>query len=70
VAGEGDGSALDEVARAAQDAESATARLTAAVATARRQGASWAQIGERAGMSRQAAHERWAKVAAQGEQEN
>lgn len=34
-----------------------------AALTARRQGATWQQIGEALGMSRQAAHERWGNIA-------
>lgn len=45
--------AADEVARAQE-------RLDAAVRGARTSGASWAQIGDAAGITKQSAHERWA----------
>ncbi|NKY87513.1 hypothetical protein [Nocardia veterana] len=50
-------SAAEAVAAAQQD-------LTDAVRVAREQGASWEEIGRAAGMTRQSAHERWAKVVA------
>jgi len=47
---------------AAAAAHAATAvRLDAAVDDARRAGATWADIGRAAGISRQSAHERWGK---------
>lgn len=51
--------ALAAVLGAATEVRSATQRLEDAVLAARAAGASWAQIGEASGMSRQAAHERW-----------
>ncbi|MBF6301652.1 hypothetical protein IU459_29540 [Nocardia amamiensis] len=46
---------------AAAEVTAAQARLTEAVRQARADGASWDAIGKAAGMSRQAAHERWAR---------
>lgn len=48
------------VRRAAGQVARAQARLDAAVREARAAGASWAEIGDAAGMTRQSAHERWA----------
>lgn len=48
------------VRRAAGEVARAQARLDTAVRRARASGASWAQIGDAAGMTRQSAHERWA----------
>ncbi|MBF6393825.1 hypothetical protein IU443_28255 [Nocardia farcinica] len=53
-----------DVRYAAAEVAEAEARLTAAVAAARKQGASWEAIGRAAGMTRQSAHERWARVIA------
>jgi hypothetical protein len=50
--------AVRDAARAAQEART---RLDDAVAAARAAGASWAGIGEAAGISRQSAHERWGR---------
>lgn len=44
----------------ARAVNAAQARLTEAVRTAREAGASWADIGSAAGITRQSAHERWA----------
>lgn len=44
---------------AANTARRSEARLEEAVVAAREAGATWAQIGEAVGMSRQSAHERW-----------
>ncbi len=51
--------ALRSLERSSADLRSAQRRLEDAVLAARDAGASWAQIGDAAGMSRQAAHERW-----------
>jgi len=51
--------ALTEVQAAAGAAAQAKLRLDAAVALARHSGASWADIGRAAGMTRQSAQERW-----------
>lgn len=48
------------VSDAAAQSRAAAARLDAAVAQARQAGASWETIGRGAGITRQAAHERWA----------
>lgn len=53
-----------DVRYAAAEVAEAEARLTAAVAAARKQGATWEAIGRAAGMTRQSAHERWARVIA------
>jgi len=58
------GPATDElyaVGLAADEVADAQARLTEAVRAAREAGASWTDIGRATGMSRQSAHERWAK---------
>lgn len=47
------------VEAAARDHKQAGARLDKTVAAARAAGASWADIGRAAGISRQSAHERW-----------
>lgn len=52
---------LVAVAAAAADIASATDRLNETVAYARASARSWADIGRAAGMSRQAAHERWGR---------
>ncbi|MCO6011555.1 hypothetical protein NE236_42050 [Actinoallomurus purpureus] len=52
---------IADVRRAADDVRAAQARLDAAVRAARRDGRSWADIGTAAGISRQSAHERWAR---------
>lgn len=44
---------------AANTVRRSEARLGKAVVAAREAGATWAQIGEAVGMSRQSAHERW-----------
>ena len=51
--------ALQALARSSADIGAAQLRLEEAVLAARAAGASWAQIGDATGMSRQAAHERW-----------
>ncbi|MEV7011969.1 DUF6225 family protein [Streptosporangium sp. NPDC051022] len=55
--------ALADVRAAARAADAATARLTAAVRAARAERRSWADIGSAVGITRQSAHERWARVA-------
>ena len=54
--------ALVEVKAAAEAAAEAKLRLDAAVGFARHGGASWADIGRAAGMTRQSAQERWRNV--------
>ena len=51
--------ALQALERSSADIRAAQLRLEEAVLAARAAGASWAQIGDATGMSRQAAHERW-----------
>jgi hypothetical protein len=53
--------ALTDIRAAAEDVRKAETRLDEAVARARADGSSWADIGEAAGITRQSAHERWAK---------
>jgi hypothetical protein len=53
--------ALDRIVAAAKAQTDAGAELDAAVADARAAGATWEQIGKALGMSRQSAHERWAR---------
>jgi hypothetical protein len=53
-------SATAQVRRAADEVARAQERLEAAVRQARASGASWAQIGDAAGIAKQSAHERWA----------
>lgn len=52
--------AVEAVEQAAERAANATSGLDEAVGAARRAGASWANIGRAAGMTRQSANERWA----------
>ncbi|MFE2961142.1 hypothetical protein [Nocardia tengchongensis] len=47
---------------AADEVSQAQDRLAQAVLEARERGASWEEIGRAAGMTRQSAHERWAKL--------
>lgn len=56
------GEAVSEVAELAGELSVATIRLNDAVVRARAAGASWASIGRAAGMTRQSAHERWARL--------
>jgi len=51
--------ALVTVGQAVRSLREAHARLDQAVAEARASGATWSQIGDATGMSRQSAHERW-----------
>lgn len=51
--------ALEALERSSAGVRAAQLRLEDAVLAARAAGASWAQIGDAAGVSRQAAHERW-----------
>lgn len=53
---------LTAVRLEAQALEAAQVRLNAAVSAARQSGASWADIGAAVGITRQSAHERWAKT--------
>ena len=52
---------LADVRAAAGDVHKAEARLNEAVQRARAAGSSWADVGDAAGITRQSAHERWAK---------
>jgi hypothetical protein len=52
---------LPDVRAAAEDVRKAEARLNDAVARARADGSSWADIGDAAGITRQSAHERWSR---------
>jgi hypothetical protein len=54
--------AIAEVSAAAEAARKADADLAAAVRRAHDAGESWAAIGTAAGMSRQAANQRWGKL--------
>ncbi|MET8145652.1 hypothetical protein ABZU32_35575 [Sphaerisporangium sp. NPDC005288] len=54
---------LAAVREHAQEAAAAQVRLTDAVHAAREAGHSWADIGEAVGITRQSAHERWARPA-------
>lgn len=56
--------AIAEVAAATAAAHAAADRLDDAVGFARQTGASWAAIGEAAGISRQSAHARWHRASA------
>lgn len=54
------GAGLDHLARAADAVNVAEQALADAVRSAHRSGASWSQIGNIVGTTRQAAHQRWA----------
>ena len=54
------GACLDRLTRAAEMVKEAEQTLAEAVTSAHRSGASWAQIGDIIGTTRQAAHQRWA----------
>lgn len=56
------GRVLEVVRERAREVAAAQARLAEAVRAARSAGRSWAEVGEAAGISRQAAHERWSKA--------
>lgn len=58
--------ALRSTARAVDRVRASESRLDEAVAAARAAGATWQQIGQSTGMSRQAAHERWGHLARSG----
>ncbi|MET8799261.1 hypothetical protein ABZV91_22985 [Nocardia sp. NPDC004568] len=58
---------LHEVGLAADAVSDAQRTLSQAVRAARDAGASWAGIGRAVGISRQSAHERWAKIVVQAE---
>lgn len=58
--------AVAAVAEAAAAVKQAQTLLEATVVSARSAGATWAQIGESTGMSRQAAHERWGCIPCRG----
>jgi len=51
--------AVKALARACRSVREAQARLEQSVRDARAAGATWSQIGDATGMSRQSAHERW-----------
>lgn len=53
---------ISAVQEAASEAAAARRRLDDAVAVARAGGASWTEIGQATGMTRQSAHERWGRV--------
>ena len=53
------GGAVEDAVRSLRTAQ---ANLDAAVRAARRRGLSWAKVGAAAGMTAQAAHERWSKI--------
>jgi hypothetical protein len=53
---------LEAVAAAADEVTAAAGRLTESVRSAVAAGATWADVGRAAGMTRQSAHERWAHV--------
>lgn len=59
--------ALTELREAADAANTAARRLDAAAVQARRAGHSWDTVGTTAGITRQSAHERWAKLIKQPE---
>ena len=54
------GARLDQLTRAVETLSEAEQQLTEAVSSARHGGASWSQIGDIVGTTRQAAHQRWA----------
>ncbi len=56
---------LHTVELASDDVDDAQHKLNVAVRAARDAGASWADIGRAVGISRQSAHERWAKMLAE-----
>lgn len=58
--------ALKEAAKAVERVRASESRLDETVAAARAAGATWMQIGEATGMSRQSAHERWGHIARAG----
>ena len=51
---------LDKLTRAIEHLRQAEQQLTEGVSSARQGGASWSQIGDIVGTTRQAAHQRWA----------
>ncbi len=53
--------AVDEIRHAREESQRAAGRLDDAVQAARANGVAWSSIGSAAGMSRQSAHERWAR---------
>ncbi len=53
------GAGLDRLARAVENMKDAEQALADAVVSARQGGASWGQIGDIVGTTRQAAHQRW-----------
>ncbi len=54
------GARLHQLTRAVDDLRHTEQQLTEAVSAARHGGASWSQIGDIVGTTRQAAHQRWA----------
>lgn len=53
------GAGLDRLARAVENMKDAEQALADAVSSARHGGASWGEIGDIVGTTRQAAHQRW-----------
>jgi len=53
------GAGLDRLARAVENMKDAEQALADAVVSARQGGASWGEIGDIVGTTRQAAHQRW-----------
>ncbi len=58
--------AVDALAQVVAELREQQRRLDDAVAAARAAGATWGLIGEAAGMTRQAAHERWGHLSRPG----
>ena len=58
----GQAQTLEQIRAEAWAVSAAQARLTEAVRAARTAGHSWTEIGQAAGITRQAAHERWAHL--------
>jgi hypothetical protein len=54
--------AVKAVSRACRSVREAQERLERSVVEARAAGATWSQIGDATGMSRQSAHERWGHI--------
>ena len=58
--------AIAVLAEAAAEVTRAQALLESSVVAAREAGATWAQVGQATGMTRQAAHERWGHIPRRG----
>ncbi|MFE3052974.1 hypothetical protein [Nocardia sp. NPDC059239] len=54
--------AVEQITLAVAELDKAQRRVNDTVRAARADGASWEVIGRAAGISRQSAHERWAKI--------